>query len=214
MRKLQIGICTVLLFTAMLYGAEGQSPEATEKTAKTESLPKPLYCAALLHTVLHSGGTTRTVSADFNRLLRDHLGKERISMENADAIDRAMEQHSRTQGKMEPSAYAELGKMLHSNYLIVPNIRDFDVKNVVVQLAPGGGAMLRRIGFFSGSLNILRAADGKQVHAIPFAEKIDFSTLPEETKEWNILRFYDYLLKVSSEKLARQTGIWLRAAEK
>ena len=104
MRKLQIGICTVLLFTAMLYGAEGQSPEATEKTAKTESLPKPLYCAALLHTVLHSGGTTRTVSADFNRLLRDHLGKEKISMENADAIDRAMEQHSRTRGKMGPSA--------------------------------------------------------------------------------------------------------------
>ena len=214
MRFSWIGICAVLLLSGILNADGGLSGETTIPEKPAEPVREPLFQAALLRTTLSSGGVSNSASAAFSALLRENLARQKISMEDPERIESVLKGHTSLPAETDSSAYATFGKALHSRYLLVPHIRRFDVKNTAVRLAPGGKALLRRIGILEGGVTILRADDGKMVRTIPFSERIDFSSLPEKTDNWDTLRCYNHLMKSAAAKAATETGKWLRNPEK
>ncbi len=198
MRKLLSVICGILLVAVWVRAEE---PDG-----------KKTFCrAAVLRTVLASGSSTRSVSADFNALIQRHLIEQNIRMTGLDSVEAFFRKHSYPDGFVEPQRYIGIGEALQADYLLVPRIDQFDVKNAVVLIEPGSKALLRRIGIFAGNLTIIDAKDGKRAVVIPFTEKVDFSAIPEDTGDWNILRYYDYMMKKAALKLSASVGAWLRS---
>lgn len=198
MRNLLPVICGILL-AAVCVCAEEQEGK------------RPFGRAAVLRTVLASGNSTRSVSADFNALIQRHLGEQKIRMTGLDAVEAFFRKHPYPEGAAEPQSYVGIGNALQADYLLVPRIDQFDVKNAVVLIEPGSKALLRRIGIFSGSLTVIDAESGKRAAVFPFSEKTDFSAIPEDTGDWNILQYYDYMMKKAASKLSASVGAWLRS---
>ena len=91
MKKLLSVICGILLVAVWVRAEE---PDG-----------KKTFCrAAVLRTVLASGSSTRSVSADFNALIQRHLIEQNIRMTGLDSVEAFFRKHSYPDGFVEPQS--------------------------------------------------------------------------------------------------------------
>lgn len=199
MKRLLLFIFGILIFSCSVRAEETQPVE-----------PTVYGRAAVLRTIISSGNSTRSVSADFNALIQKNLQNQKIEMADLGIIEERLKKHPYEVLSAGKDVYTKLGTVLQADYLLIPRINQFDVKNAVVLIDSESKALLRRTGIFEGILTIVDAKSGKNAVAFPFSEKVDFSAIPEKTDDWNILVYYDYMMKKAAVKLSAAAGTWLR----
>ncbi len=166
--------------------------------------------AAVLRTVIVSGDSTRAVSADFNAMIQKNLQSQKIIMADLAVIEEMLKKHPYEVLSAGKDIYSKLGKVLHAEYLLVPRINKFDVSSAVVLIEPGNKPELRKTGIFEGVLTVYDGKNGQIAVVIPFSEKIDFSAVQEKNDDWNILKYYEYMMKKAADKLSVSAGEWLK----
>jgi len=124
------------------------------------------------------------------------LTENKINIQNMKSVNAILQKNGISNlAEAEPALYSRIGDLLEVDYLIQVFVTRCSIRTEKKYIEVTRSNAIRHLGDINGSIRIISAQTGDVIKSAPFALKVDFDDIEDDTTDWTEEDFGRYLVR-------------------
>lgn len=150
-------------------------------------------------------GIPVSLSAKLNSDLEGNLINNGVKLQNLKEVNRILNANGiKNLAETEPALYARVGELLQVDQLIRITITRYSLRTQKKYIEVTKREAVRHLGDLGGTVRIISAQTGDLIGSFSFKTTVDFSDIDDDTTDWTVDDYCDYLVNATVPGITKQ----------